>query len=490
MKLLMIGMDGAHMGAFNRGWTPFIESLLQSQKQYEIKNDLYSRGWLEIATGQHSRETSAMYDKPKCGGTREWTAEFKFGDAITSKPETVPLWHAVNQAGYRVGIMNLPTTFPAPKVDGFFVSGGGGGAPVTETAVPELCHPKEVAAILENTGYIVDQRLYQLVVDKHKNNSELIFSQLAYKNQQRTNAFIELDAKYNVDFGFIVYKTSSVFAETFYTTEMVRQTNPKNHPDEHTLIALKDYYGKFDMEIKKLRQAYPDAQLIFVSDHGTEPRTHTVNPNILLEKMGLYTRNRSDSLLRNTVTKVKSLVPFSVKAVLKKKVSKNVQSVGTFDFDANKTKAFCKTYGDWRHGIFINDVERFGGCVQPSDKQQLVDAIVNAVNSHQASQEHGISAKPASQLGSNIGPWFPDVVFDLPDGYLTFDMATDYVVPFVPRASKTALQSIMRGDILSLKSHWPIVSTTMERNVATTERMDLTAPYDLVLSYFDRLESN
>ena len=33
MKVLLVGMDGAHLDAFKRGWTPFTESLIKSKKQ-------------------------------------------------------------------------------------------------------------------------------------------------------------------------------------------------------------------------------------------------------------------------------------------------------------------------------------------------------------------------------------------------------------------------------------------------------------------------
>ena len=34
-----------------------------------------------------------------------------------------PVWHFLNEAGYRTGVMNIPMTFPPDRVDGFFISG-------------------------------------------------------------------------------------------------------------------------------------------------------------------------------------------------------------------------------------------------------------------------------------------------------------------------------------------------------------------------------
>ena len=33
--------------------------------------------------------------------------------------DVVPIWEMVEKKGARVGIMNIPTTFPAPEVNGF-----------------------------------------------------------------------------------------------------------------------------------------------------------------------------------------------------------------------------------------------------------------------------------------------------------------------------------------------------------------------------------
>ena len=192
MKVLLIGMDGAHIDVFKRGWTPFISSLIEKGNQLNIKNDLLSRGWLEIATGKHASITGAMYDNPKINKTHKWNLKFSINDIPGLGIDIKPIWQVLNEKGYRVGVMNLPTVFPSPKVDGFFVSGGGGGAPVVEQAIPELCYPKEILNILKKNDYIVDERTVQLVVDKKLDTPDLIMGELANKNSKRTKSFIEL----------------------------------------------------------------------------------------------------------------------------------------------------------------------------------------------------------------------------------------------------------------------------------------------------------
>jgi predicted AlkP superfamily phosphohydrolase/phosphomutase len=48
-----------------------------------------------------------------------------------------PVWHFLNEAGYRTGIMNIPLTFPPDRVDGFFISGFPFGSATTGFTYPK-----------------------------------------------------------------------------------------------------------------------------------------------------------------------------------------------------------------------------------------------------------------------------------------------------------------------------------------------------------------
>ena len=58
-------------------------------------------------------------------GSYKVSTKYKLLDELKVNTNIIPLWVALNANGYSVGIMNVPTTNIAPKVNGFFVSGGG-----------------------------------------------------------------------------------------------------------------------------------------------------------------------------------------------------------------------------------------------------------------------------------------------------------------------------------------------------------------------------
>ncbi|PMG09905.1 hypothetical protein BCU98_07190 [Vibrio splendidus] len=485
MKVILVGMDGCHESVFNRGSTPFISSLLQGYKQLDIYNDLLSRGWLEIATGQHATKTGALYDLPTKEANLNWSNEFKLGDVPNLGTSIKPIWQALNENGYKVGIMNLPTTFPAPKVDGFFVSGGGGGAPVTAEVQDSLCYPKDIKEYLNNSGYIIDERLYQLMTEKEFTSATEIMDRLSFKNSKRTEAFIHLSKEKEVDFGFVVYKTSSVFAETFYNTEVARAKNPENMKDIEMLNAVESYYRDFDNEIKRLVEAFPEAEVVFVSDHGSTDRRYSINPNVLLEEHGLYQNAMKKNITKLLVSRVKELIPFKLKAFLKKSVLVKYKNVGSVAF-GEETKAFCNTVGDWVHGIYIND-ERFSGKVNKNEKTELIKKIVSLINNDSIYQEHNIRAISQSDYKSTNNDTFPDIVLLVEDGYLTDDKVKNKLEEFFPPISKSSLASITRGDVLNIKSHSPIFMASkglLDRTNQHDVKGDLTEVYNTLCKYF------
>ncbi len=489
MKVLLIGMDGAHIGAFKRGWTPYIESLIEKGTNLNLKNDLVSRGWLEIATGQHASVTGAMYDKPKADGTHQWNLKFSINDIPDLGTTVKPIWQAINETGHRVGVMNLPTVFPAPKVNGFFISGGGGGAPVVATPTADLCYPKDVLSTLLENEYIVDQRVPQLIVERKLTTSSSIFKELIRMNNRRTSAFIELAKKTKIDFGFIVYKTTSVITETILTSEFKKF---KENSNSEVVNSAEQYYRAFDQELKRLHDEFPQASVVIVSDHGSIARSHTVNPNIFLQKLGYQTAKSSLSLKKVAINKLKEIIPFSLKMALKKNVSiKNVVAE-TINFDKQKTLAFCRTKNDWTHGIFINDSQRFGGPVAPSDISRLKMEIIEKFNASPDVIEHKIKAYSLDSHPSKPLRVFPDIILDMPSGYLTYDSSANFIESYSPPNNLNSLDGILRGDMVSMKSHEPLSVITRGKKSLLTKigRKDLTAVYWLILNEFQEFQPN
>ncbi|AAZ97741.1 hypothetical protein Tbd_1788 [Thiobacillus denitrificans ATCC 25259] len=126
MRLLVIGIDGADRRVVDGMPMPFLQRLLADGTHYFAEVDLFSRGWAEIFTGKHGIDTGAFYNRPACTGRYEFTQHFNL-NSLDANRTVRPIWQDLNDKGFRVGVMNIPTTLPAPPVEGFFVAGAGGG---------------------------------------------------------------------------------------------------------------------------------------------------------------------------------------------------------------------------------------------------------------------------------------------------------------------------------------------------------------------------
>ena len=459
MKVLLIGMDGASRNTFERGWTPYISQLLAKGKDLGLKTDLFSRGWLEIATGEPASITTAMYDRPKCNGTTEWQEKFKITDIPDLGVSIKPIWQRLNEKGYSVGIMNLPTTFPAPAVKGFFVSGGGGGGAIVQKPTSELCFPQSILADLVEENYIIDERIEQQVIEKGRTTSNEIFERLAYKNAMRTNSFIRLSKKFNVDFGFIVYKTSSVLAESFVQLDWYRYIEDSDFVDTELLRTIENYYKNFDLEVEKLHKSFPDTELFFVADHGHILRSHSVNPNRFLISNGFQVEGSVKSSVFAVVNLLKRLLPFWLKKTLKKRNKINQLASNAISFDANKTYAFCRSFGDWRYGIYINDEKRFGGKVKTEDINTIAKRIVDQFNADSTVQKYKINAKIRDFTPTTLSTpdgLYPDIIIEVPDGYLITDKTQEFIKDYQAPSALSGLEAVLRGEITSMKSTTPI----------------------------------
>lgn len=477
MKLIVVGMDGASFQTVERGYTPTLQKLIEKGTRLNLTTDLYSRGWSEIMTGCHASVTGAAYDRPVCDGSKKWVEKFNLFSANGYGSEYFAFWDQLSKADIKVGIMNIPTTYPAPKVNGFFVSGGGGGAPVVSAPTPEMCFPSAIHGELLRSGYIVDERIGELVLDLGLKTETEIFDRMKVKNERRTDAFIELAQNYNIDVGFIVYKTSSVLAEGIAVQQ--KFSIDKDVQNDEKINIIKDYYEHFDNQIFKLYTLYPDAKFLFLADHGMVLKEYTFNPNKLLEKYNFLSTSGSVNLKTKLLTGAKRFLPFSIKKYLKKKSALSNIARDSINFDSNNTTAFCRTFGDWRYGIYLNDIQRFNGPVSENSKIDLAQNIINTLKRDTLMDDYGITF---SLRETKHPDWWPDIMIKCPDGILISDKNSEIIEE--NNSALGGLADILRGEIKSVKSTKPLsfVSGVDASCVAKFIGSDLTCAHKLILT--------
>ena len=280
MKYFLIGIDGAQEELFFRFNLPFIQENLRKGVSISLEEDLISRGWSEICTGVHASVSGAFYERMLMDGSYTVSTKYKLLDELKVNTNIIPLWDALNANGYSVGIMNVPTTNIAPKVNGFFVSGGGGGVKVTSEIEDAQCYPKNIKDVLLDNNYIVDERLPTLLFENKIGGNSDFFSRLKLMNEKRVDSYLKLNNKFNVNFGFIVFR-SIVVVENIFSAEIDRFLKEDNNVNMDIISKLRDFYLHFDSCLERLCKGVNAQKIGFVSDHGTVPKYNLVNLSLI-----------------------------------------------------------------------------------------------------------------------------------------------------------------------------------------------------------------
>lgn len=482
MKLVLIGMDGGHLEAYQRGWTPFLESLLGNAKHAEISEDLIGRGWSKIITGEPGSVTGAIYDRPELNGTHDWSLKFSLKDIPGIGDSTDTIWSKLNARGFKVGIMNVPTAFPASQVNGFFISGGGGGGAVVQKPTADLCHPPEICDYLVQMGYVVDERLGSMLAEKKLYKADDFFERYAHKNNRRTKAFVDLSKQFGIDFGFVVYKSSSNIAEFLLLPELASAKIEHRTAASELTCAIKSYYSHFDDEIKTIYESFPDAELVFVSDHGMAVREYSFNPNKLLQKLGLQKPSGQKRKVFDIIRFAKKFIPYSLRVAIRnnKRVKKAYESMITFN--PSTSVAFSNPIGDWKHGVFVNDQVRFGGPIPFHKIEHYKREIVDKINSDPEAQAHGIAA--SVRPNPDGAPEFPDVILHVPDGYISSSDCDVPIKKFVLPGGPHSIATVTQGELLCGKSSKAMAITVGGDWSVSREYSDLTLVHHYILDRF------
>lgn len=478
MKTLVIGIDGGDRRIIDALEMPRLQQLLEEQTCLDIEEDLWSRGWAEILCGHHAKDAGAFYSKPKLDGSYDFTQSFGVKDYENHEAIT-PLWKALNERGCAVGFMNVPTTGPAPEVEGFFVSGAGGGAGSSGVAKtpPAACYPKSILSELEALDYIFDTRFLASGIRQ----TDLLMQRLALMQTRRADAFLGLNETFQPDFGFIAYRGSAI-VQYIAMSEIEVLIENREAPASKTQEQIAHVYKALDESIAHLLDTLQPEHVMVVSDHGAAPRRYTVNLNVFLQQAGL--QKLRSSALRFAKRMAKKVLPSGSGASVRSALPASVGKVTRTDFDAARTHAFAARYVP---GAYVNDRRRFGGPVSEAEVELVAQEVVEAFNASATAKEHDLRARPyrAVHADARCADLLPDVWIDHPDECF-FEAQGAFVEPNADYGPLGAsLAHVTRDQYTGIKGRYPLLCVD-EAAAALVQDDD---PTDLTLAYrlIDRL---
>jgi predicted AlkP superfamily phosphohydrolase/phosphomutase len=271
VKVLVIGLDGATFDLLrpwlHTGELPHLQRLMQSGASGNLRTTLppvSSSSWSSFLTGVNPGKHGVVdfvhpaADSPKVTLT------------TAASRRTRALWHWLNDAGYRVGLLGIPTTYPPEAVDGFMVSGF-----LTPSPDRPWAYPPELKAELQ--GALGEFLLAPNERYRSTQHLDRFLNDLTASVENRTQAALHLMRTRPWDLFAVVYwDTDMVQHETW---RLLDPSHPRHDPARAAAYrdAILAFHRKVDADVGRLLQAaeaaHPGAETLVVvmSDHGFGP---------------------------------------------------------------------------------------------------------------------------------------------------------------------------------------------------------------------------
>lgn len=367
----MLGIDGATYSildpAFEAGHMPQLKKLLDRGASGVLTSTVppYTPpGWTSIFTGVNPGKHGIF-------GFTLGNVQRNDGLVRLDRVKAPAIWGAVNAQGGRVGIFNVPMTYPPPVVDGFSVSGmltpeGGGKTPEGFT------YPAELAQTI--AGKIADYEIDIEVNYDQDWQSTAILERLS-RNLERKRVALELLLQNHDDLRllFPVFEAPDRVMHVHY-----KYIDPRcEHFDRPEAIPIRDRVWSFFDEMDEmigdcLAWAGDDGYVVTMSDHGFGPKDKTVNVNLALRQWGLLALGGAGAVsksagLRKAARRAKKVLP--------KSVWKRAKGVAQSTIDWSKTRAFSAPIP--QQGIYVNLKGREpNGIVEDADYDSVRDEVI------------------------------------------------------------------------------------------------------------------
>ncbi len=196
------------------------------------------------------------------------------------------LWEALSLNNIRIGVVNVPITYPPKEVNGFLISG------FLSPPNSDFTFPKNLKSELQEYKIDVDFARNWLFFDSkapNKVNKEKLIEEQYLVTENRASNVINLIKKYDPTFLTVVFKGTDNLQHYFWDRKEI----------------LLEYYRKLDEIVKKIIEKYDDkANIFIVSDHGFGPSAENkFHINTWLREIGLLKTkdNLKDSLTRKAL---------------------------------------------------------------------------------------------------------------------------------------------------------------------------------------------
>lgn len=292
-RVLIIGIDAATMDLV-RPWAeagrlPNFASLLRegaSGALRSVPSRNSAAGWTSLMTGKNPGKHGIFFFT----GYDEGSLDYQYLNA--SHRDGASLWKLLGDAGLKVGVINVPMTFPAEEVNGFLIAGM--DAPSVD--VPGFCYPENLAEELSaNLGeYVIEPGIGSSI---RAGEFDDAVRDLRLMTEGRLASARYLMMSRPWDFFMVTFRAPDPAQHHFWRFMEPQRFDVTPREVERYGSVISEVYAQIDAAVGELIElAGKGTTVMIVSDHGA--CANTAKPSALLrwlEAMGMLRFRRAVS---------------------------------------------------------------------------------------------------------------------------------------------------------------------------------------------------
>ena len=387
-KIFIIGLDAATWDLIEpwmqQGLLPNLAKLVSSGASGRLQSaipPLTPPAWTSFMTGKNPGKHGIFHFLESQPGSYA----LRYSNAGSRR--SASLWRLLSDAGFTVGSVNLPFTFPPEKCAAFQISGMD-----TPSEKSAFIHPPELRAELERELGKIDLEIRYLGFMSTDERRDAVLDGMAKLDEQWTRIGLHLLEKHPADVMMITFMSIDTVQHYFWHYMDARHF-------QHDAVGARKYgdaiqrvYRRLDTSVGRLLEKLPEeTSVVVVSDHGGGPTSdRIVFLNRHLAQLGLLKyRQESQSgfgqFRRKIIRKVYERIRASLSSRQKVLISTLLPALrerfeGAYtafsNIDWTATKAYCSEVLAYPPSIMINlEGAQPGGIVKAGEYEALRDLI-------------------------------------------------------------------------------------------------------------------
>jgi len=306
-KVVIIGWDGGTFDVLNR-WVdimPNFRKLINNGVTGELRSTIppvTAPAWSSFMTGKNPGKHGVF------GFVRQNPKDQELSLNNLSSIDSYKLWTVINYYGKKVGVADLPMTYPPEKLDGFMVSDLMTSGKQKASTYPSSLKKK----ILSQTNRSFDRA----IMDNLSQTAEYL-KQLISSIESKEELDSYLLNNFEWDCFITVYPQLDILQHYFW--RFLDETHPKHEPNKAAKFQrfFTDFFTKLDKALGNvIEQVEGEPTVIMISDHGFGPVDKVVYINNFLWEKGYLKVKKDTKGFIKLLLSVLGLTPQTIKKLL------------------------------------------------------------------------------------------------------------------------------------------------------------------------------